>query len=150
LKVDRYLNALAAVGLHQTRPRRLIAERLAQHAAAGDDFSTDELWHDVQRDDSRLGRATVFRLVETLVGLGMLDRVVYADGTHRFRACGERHHHHLTCVQCRQVVEVPLCLPDDQFQAIADQTGFSIEGHALEVFGRCPACRSMRSSDAGA
>ncbi len=127
--------------MHQTRPRRLIAERLAQYATDGADFATDELWHVMQREDPRLGRATVYRLVETLAGMGLLDRISFADGTHRYRVCSEEHHHHLTCVQCHQVVEVPLCLPDEQFASISEQTGFTIEGHALEVFGRCPRCQ---------
>lgn len=149
MAMDQFLEAFTAAGMHQTRPRRLIAERLARHATEGDDFTVDELWRDLQQGDPRLGRATVYRLVETMAGLGLLDRVTFADGSHRFRACGEQHHHHLTCVRCRQVVEVKLCLPDDQFTALAQQTGFSIEGHALEVFGRCPTCQSAASMGPG-
>jgi Fe2+ or Zn2+ uptake regulation protein len=127
--------------MHQTRPRRLIAEQLARYAAEGADFATDELWHDLQQEEPRLGRATVFRLVETLAGLGLLDRIGFADGTHRYRVCSTHHHHHLTCVRCHQIVEVPLCVPVEQLAALSQQTGYAIEGHALEVFGRCPSCQ---------
>jgi Fe2+ or Zn2+ uptake regulation protein len=139
--MERFLAAFAAAGMHQTRTRRLIAERLARYAAAGADFATDELWHDLQQEDPRLGRATVFRLVETLAGLRLLDRIGFADGTHRYRVCSTQHHHHLTCVRCHQVVEVPLCVPDGELAALSEQTGYAIEGHALEVFGRCPNCQ---------
>lgn len=141
ITVERFLAAFEAAGMHRTRPRCVIAERLAAYAAAGTDFATDELWQAAQRQEPSVGRATVFRMVEALVRLGLLDRVTFADGAHRYRVCGERHHHHLTCTQCHQIVELPVCLPADQFSAIARQTGFDIEGHALEVFGRCPACR---------
>jgi Fe2+ or Zn2+ uptake regulation protein len=139
--VERFLAAFEEAGMHQTRPRRLTAEGLARHAAAGTDFATDELWRELQQADPRLGRATVYRQVEALVNLGLVDRISFADGTHRYRVCGERHHHHLTCVQCHQVVETPICLPAEQLDALSRQTGFAIEGHALEVFGRCPKCQ---------
>jgi Fe2+ or Zn2+ uptake regulation protein len=141
ISAERILVAFEAAGLHSTRPRRLIARHLAEIAATGGDFATDDLWRQLQRVAPPIGRATVFRAVEALVGLGLLDRVAFADGTHRYRICGARHHHHLTCTQCRQIIEIPVCLPTDQFSAIARQTGFDIEGHALELFGICPSCR---------
>lgn len=140
--VDTILDAFEDRGLRNTRQRRLIAERLATFAARSEDFATDELWAALQEADPGIGRATVFRAVEVLAAHGILDRVSFADGTHRYRVCGKRHHHHLTCVQCHQIVELPVCLPASQFSDIARQTGFAIEGHALEVFGRCPDCRS--------
>ena len=91
--------------------------------------------------ESRLGRATVYRVVEKLVTMGLLDRIEFADGTHHYRVCGDRHHHHLTCTQCHRVVEVDVCLPEDQFTAIGHETNFAIEGHSLTLFGRCENCR---------
>lgn len=141
MTVDRFLSAFEAAGMRRTRPRRLMAEIFAAHAASCSDFAIDQLWQETQQRGLDLGRATVYRMVEALVQLGVLDRVIFADGTHRYRVCGAPHHHHLTCTQCHQIVELPLCLPEGQLSAIARQTGFDIEGHALEVFGRCPNCR---------
>ena len=124
-----------------TRPRRLIAERLIELASNGADFTTDDLWHELRQVEPRLGRATVFRSVEKLVSMGLLNRVEFADGTHHYRICGDNHHHHLTCTQCHRVVDVDICLPVDQFAAIGDKTNFEIEGHSLTLFGRCENCR---------
>ncbi|MBO0777751.1 MAG: transcriptional repressor [Ktedonobacteraceae bacterium] len=125
-----------------TRPRRLIAERLIELANKGEDFTTDELWQELRRADERIGRATVFRSVEKLVDMGLLDRIEFADGTHHYRVCsGESHHHHLTCTQCHRVVEVDLCLPEEQLNEIGNLTRFSIEGHSLALFGRCEQCQ---------
>jgi Fur family transcriptional regulator, ferric uptake regulator len=141
VSADAILLAFEEMGLRNTRPRRLIAEHLAALAAAAEDFATDDLWRDLLQVDPRLGRATVYRAVEVLVNLGLLDRIEFADGTHRYRVCGGRHHHHLTCTECHQVVEVEVCLPSDQLTAIATQNGFAIEGHSLELFGHCARCR---------
>lgn len=126
----------------QTRPRHLIAERVSELATSGADFTIDELWHDLRQRESHLGRATVYRSVEMLVQAGLLDRVEFADGTHHYRVCGGVHHHHLTCTQCHRVVEVDLCLPLEHFTAISQQTHFTIEGHALALYGRCEQCRT--------
>ena len=126
-----------------TRPRRIIAERLVELAKSGGDFSMDDLWQDLRQREPRLGRATVYRSVEMLVNAGLLDRVEFADGTHRYRVCGgDEHHHHLTCTSCHRVVDVDVCIPPEQFAALSEKTNFSIEGHSITLFGRCSICRS--------
>ncbi|HEY7417728.1 MAG TPA: transcriptional repressor [Ktedonobacteraceae bacterium] len=125
-----------------TRQRRLIAQRLVELARSGVDFTTDDLWQALRQDDERIGRATVFRSVEKLVDIGLLERVEFADGSHHYRICDGGHHHHLTCTQCHKVVDIDLCLPVEQLAAVGDQNNFAIEGHSLTLFGRCSDCRS--------
>lgn len=124
-----------------TRPRRIIAERLIDLAEHGTDFTVDDLWQELRQEEPRLGRATVYRSVETLVNTGLLDRIDFADGSHHYRVCGGAHHHHLTCKECHRVVEVKACLPREILETIGKETGFVIEGHAITLFGRCAACR---------
>ncbi len=119
MKVDKIRAAFDEVSQRHTRPRRLIADRLSELAAS------------------------VYRSVEKLVTMGLLDRVEFADGTHHYRICGDGHHHHLTCTTCHRVVEVDVCLPIDQITAIGDKTNFDIEGHSLTLFGRCKNCRAQ-------
>ena len=140
---DKIRAAFDEVSQRHTRPRQLIAERLVELAASGADFTVDDLWHELRQEEPRLGRATVYRSVEKLVNMGLLDRVEFANGTHHYRVCGDSHHHHLTCTQCHRVVEVDVCLPVDQFTAISNQTDFAIEGHSLTLFGRCANCRAQ-------
>jgi len=139
---SRILALFDSMGLRSTRPRRLIVERLAALAVSGADFTAQDLWHTVQAEDPHLGRATIYRAVDILVSQGFLDRVAFADGTHRYRMCGSlHHHHHITCIQCQRVVEVNACLPADLLAAISAKTDFAVEGHSLELFGRCAECR---------
>ncbi len=128
-------------GRRKTRARDRIASRLAELASSGQDFSVEDLWHDLQRFDPCLGRATVFRAVEILFKMGLLNRIEFADGSHTYRACGDEHHHHLTCRKCHRVVEVDVCIPEDQFSRIGERTDFKIEGHSLVLFGVCADCR---------
>jgi Fur family ferric uptake transcriptional regulator len=125
----------------QTQPRILIASRLAKLAQSGTDFTVEALWHDLQQTDPHLGRATVFRAVEMLAGQGLLHRIEFADGSHVYRACGDDHHHHLTCSQCHRVVDVDVCLEEKSLEKVGKQNNFVIEGHTLTLYGLCSDCR---------
>ena len=142
--IDKIHAAFDAISQRRTRPRRLIEERVIELAKSGANFTIDDLWQGIREAEPRLGRATVYRAVETLVNLGLLNRVDFADGTHHYRVCDDGHHHHLTCTQCHRVVEVDVCLPNELLAAVGDQTDFAIEGHSLSLFGRCPACRNKQ------
>jgi len=128
-------------GQRQTQPRALIAKRLTDLASRGADFTVEGLWHDLQRSDPHLGRATVFRAVEMLAGQGLVHRIEFTDGSHVYRACGDGHHHHLSCVQCHRVIDVEVCLEARSLQRVGAEHGFVIEGHTLTLYGICPDCR---------
>ena len=139
--VGSLLGRFDDLGLRTTRARRLIVERLALLAASGSDFATEDLWRELQAVDPGIGRATVYRTVELLQREGLLDRVAFSNGTHRYRLCGDSHHHHVTCVKCQRVVEVDACLPPEVLAQVGSAIDFAIEGHSLEIFGRCALCR---------
>jgi Fur family ferric uptake transcriptional regulator len=139
---EKIYAAFDEVSQRSTRPRKLIAERLIELASSGTDFTVDDLWQELRRAEPRIGRATVYRSVEKLVNMGLLERIEFADGRHLYRVCGGgEHHHHLTCTHCHRVVDVDICLPIDQFAAIENQTNFDIEGHSITLFGSCEKCR---------
>ena len=53
----------------------------------------------------------------------------------------ERHHHHAICCGCGRVEDVD-CAAMEQFtDALRTLNGFQLDGHAMEFFGRCRACR---------
>jgi Fur family ferric uptake transcriptional regulator len=142
---DKIRAAFDEQGQRWTHQKDQISTRLAELAGAGVDFSVEELWQYLRQVDPHMGRATVFRAVEMLVNRNLLNRIDFADGSHKYRACGESHHHHLTCVQCHRVIDIDICLPVEQFSAIGAQNDFVIEGHSLTLFGRCPECRNGQS-----
>ena len=139
---DQIYAAFDEVSQRNTRPRKLIAERLIELAGNGTDFTVEDLWQTLRQAEPGIGRATVYRAVEKLVNRELLTRIEFADGTHHYRVCdGNEHHHHLTCTQCHLVIDINICLPADQFAAVGKQADFVIEGHALTLFGRCNNCR---------
>src|SRR5205807_9198231 len=126
---DTILDAFKQKGLRITGPRRTLALLLVE--TVGSDFTVEDLWDMALRRDPDVGRATVFRAVEILQELELLDRVEFADGFHRFRFCRDagHHHHHVTCSGCGMVREVEACLSAEQIAAVELLAGFAIEGH---------------------
>ena len=142
---EHILTLFDTLGLRATRTRRIIAERLAAFAASGDDFTVQELWHELRGVDPQIGRATVYRAIEVLMSQGLFHCIPFADGNCRYRLCGgSSHHHHVTCTQCQKVAEVSVCLPPELLATIAVTTNFAIDGHLLELFGRCADCREAQ------
>ena len=120
----------------------MIEQILVDLAADDKSFTADDLLRAVRAEDSRIGRATVFRSIERLVELRVLDRVAYNDGIHRYFVCsGGAHHHHLACTKCHRIIRFDYCLPEQVLKEIGTERNFLIEGYALTIFGRCSMCR---------
>jgi Fur family ferric uptake transcriptional regulator len=121
---------------------RITPSRLAVVTAVLDrngHFSVDDILGRVPG----VGRATVFRTAKLLSEMGILCRVLLEDGSLRYRLNHrQNHHHHLVCVSCASVQELDACIDPDVLGDLARSTGYEIEGHWLEFFGRCAACRS--------
>lgn len=95
-----------------------------------------------QDDDSAPGLTTVYRSLETLVGVGYVQAVDLGDGERRYELVkpGE-HHHHLVCESCGKSVHLDQCLVEDLEQAVKNKYDFEIKSHVLEIFGLCKHCR---------
>ena len=125
-----------------TRSRQVIARNLIGLGKSGEAFSAEDLIKRLHRSNPRIGRATVYRSIEKLLRMKVLDRIDFADGTHYFRLCGsESHHHHLACTKCHRIIDLAFCLDKDRIATIGRQQSFSIEDHAITLFGLCKDCR---------
>ena len=144
----RITEAFLELGERRTEPRRLIAKNLIRLGQSGSVFSAGELLRKLRRTNPRIGRATLYRSLDKLVRMKVLDRIEFADGTHSYRMCGsDHHHHHLACTKCHRVVELDFCLELGQIAAIGKQQGFEIADHSITLFGLCRECR--KESDSG-
>ncbi len=121
---------------HRITPSRVavIAAVLAQSGH----FSVE----DVLRQARAVGRATVFRTMRLLAELDVVCRVLLEDGSLHYRVSRRGHHHHLVCVSCGNVQDLDECAVAGLARELAAATEYEIEGHWLEFYGRCAACRS--------
>jgi len=144
-------------GLKLTRSRRAILHVLGD---ASEHLKIAEVHRRARTLDPRIGLASVYRTMDLLARLHLVTRV-HMDHRHRHYARQSQDHgHHLVCNGCGRVVEFSECHVDRLAQSLARRTKFQIEGHSIELFGRCPDCRrasrmgevrkpDRRSSDRG-
>ena len=64
------------------------------------------------------------------------------DGSPRYLVSRSGHHHHLVCTGCGAVQDLDQCAVSGALREVADASGYEIEGHWLELYGRCAACRA--------
>jgi Fur family ferric uptake transcriptional regulator len=137
------IDALERAGYRLTQPRRAVADLIAERRGH---FTAADLVADVGRHRLGIGRATVFRALDVLVDLGVVERIDLPSGEHAYVACEPVHHHHVVCSGCGRTSEID----DRGLRAVvedaASRTGWAIESHRLELFGRCPECRAEQSA----
>jgi Fur family ferric uptake transcriptional regulator len=138
LNTDQLGHELATRGYKLTAPRRAVLDVVAGMCES---LSPAEIYQRARRRYSRLGLVTVYRTLDILMEAGILRRIHLEDGCHGYALAQAAHGHHLICSKCNQVVEFDGCDLEALFKNVARKTGFRIEGHWLELFGRCPKCQ---------
>jgi len=87
-------------------------------------------------------RSTVYRTLEILASLGILSRILNETGRPVYVAGAPVHRHHLICSGCGAVVPFSACPVGDLAATLAQESGFEVHGHLLEIFGTCRSCQS--------
>lgn len=125
---------LEQIGYRATAPRRTVLEAIS--AAAPEPFTAEGLALAVPQ----VGRATIFRTIRLLQELDLVCRVPLEDGSVRYQLSRSEHHHHLVCRICGTVTEFSDSDVDTLIQQQADRRGFTLDGHSIELYGRCADC----------
>lgn len=136
-----FVTALERAGYRLTAPRLALAALIAEPEGH---FTAAELVAEARARRLGVGRATVFRTLEVLEGLGAIERLDLPSGEHAYVGCEPAHHHHVICSRCGRSSEIDDAGLRSVVREVARQTGFQIDGHRLELFGLCPACLASR------
>ena len=121
--------------------RREVVEFLGRQ----DCCSTAQEIHDALRaEGSRVGIASVYRALDGLAALGLVQRVDFGDGTSRFEPAdpGGDHHHHLVCGECGKVEPFADPRLEQAIEAVEERSGYSVATHDVVLRGACADCRS--------
>lgn len=132
------VSALEDAGYRLTSPRRALATSIA---ARRGHFTAEELLQDSRGRRVGVTRATVFRTLDVLADLGVVERLDLPTGEHAFVACEARHHHHVVCSSCGRSTLVADAGLEHTARAIGQETGYRIDAHRFELFGLCPDCQ---------
>lgn len=121
--------------------RQAVIESLADQECCR---SAQEIFDQLRADDRRVGIASVYRVLDLLVSLGLVQRLDLGGGISRFEPAlpGGEHHHHLVCVGCGDVLPFEDPALERAIDGAAKRSAFTVEGHDVVLRGRCRECRA--------
>lgn len=143
------VRALEEAGHRLTEPRLQLIRAVADQSERP--FTGEALYEELKK--TGLGRATVFRTLKLLQDLGVLSRLHLFDGCQHYIVTphdAQRDHSHqdrLICRQCGRVTYLDDCPMSESIARIAEQSGYRIESHHLDILGLCADCVETAASN---
>ncbi len=135
---EDWLSALQTSGCRLTAARRAVVETIAESTRA---LTPVEVYDSARARDPKLGLVSVYRTLEKLEELGLVQRVHHSKDCQAFLTAGIGHQHLILCAQCGKAI---LFEGDDLtnlFDTVARKTGFEVKEHWLQLSGLCVDCK---------
>lgn len=142
---ERFRKLLKANGLKVTTQRVAILEVLEDRP--NEHLTAEEIYEYVKLKYPEIGLATVYRTIQILSELNLIDKLNLDDGFVRYeigkQGNGEtnHHHHHLICLGCSKVLTFQDDLLDALEQEIQKTMKFQIVDHEVKFYGYCDTCK---------
>jgi Fur family transcriptional regulator, ferric uptake regulator len=138
MAIKSWLTELQDNGYRLTGARRAVVEIIADSQRA----LTPVEVYDAARDQyPALGLVTVYRTLEKLEELGLIQRVHQPRGCQAFITAGNGHQHLLLCSNCGRTTLFEGDDLDQFITSVARKTGYRINEHWLQLFGLCENCK---------
>ena len=131
--------------LRKTHQREIILEELCAHPVHP---TADELYERVRKRLPRVSLATVYRNLEILSDLGIIQKIETAGRQKRYDGNPEPHYH-IRCIGCGRVDDVDLPRPAEVQTEIPERSrnGFKVLDLKVDFYGLCPACEEKSTEE---
>jgi Fur family ferric uptake transcriptional regulator len=116
-----------------------VVEALAGHSCAVTALDLDE---ELRRRKPAVGRASVYRALEQLEQLGLVQRLEVARGTAGYERVepGGEHHHHAICRHCGRMVPFEDSSLERAIAQLSAELSFEVTDHDVVLRGLCERC----------
>jgi Fur family ferric uptake transcriptional regulator len=133
------LERLRDEGGRVTATRRIVVE--AMLASPSHHLTAADVVEAVRRTAPDFHPSTVYRTLDRLTALGVVDRIQIGPGP-AVHHLTHRPHRHLVCESCGAVQEAPADLLDAVAARVEALHGFRLNPAVTPLHGRCAACAS--------
>ena len=120
-----------------TRQREVV---LAVVRSTMDHPTAEWVYRQARRHLPRISLGTVYRNLKRLATEGLI-REIHAGGQGTRFDGNTGQHHHVRCLGCGRVNDLPLSVDIRREEAAARALNFRILGHQVEIHGLCPQCQ---------
>lgn len=150
MEQEDFKEMLRKKGLKVTSQRMLVLEIMAGHP--GEHLTAEEIYDLARRSCPDIGLATIYRTMQMLKDLSVIDKVSFGDGFARYELGGfahepKHHHHHAICSRCGCVLSFEGDLLDKLEKAVMDSMGFQVTDHEVKLYGYCRECQECMKKE---
>lgn len=141
---EGFENLLREKGLKVTNQRIAVLSALCSRPDSH--LTAEEIYELVKVKSPEIGLATIYRTIQILLELKIIDRIYLDDGYvryelgHVYEDEDGHHHHHLVCIKCGRVMSFQGDLLEEFEKRIEGKTGFQIQDHDVKLYGYCTDC----------
>lgn len=136
-RINQAVEQLKATGVRMTPQRYAILEYLLTSLTHP---TADDIYKSLEGKFPNMSVATVYNNLRLFKEAGLVRELTYGDASSRFDA--QMHdHYHIICRECGKIVdfEYPSLIKVEE--EAAKVTGFQVENHRMEIYGRCRSCQ---------
>ena len=141
--LEEFKKALAVSKLKYTKQREVLLRTLYN----SNSHFTPEALHSAIRSahpELNVGIATVYRTLNLLEESGMATSITFGAQGKKFELANKPHHDHLICKSCNKIIEFTDSAIEKKQIQIANDNGFILTGHIMQLYGICADCAKKR------
>jgi Fur family ferric uptake transcriptional regulator len=131
---------LSEAGFRRGGARTAIIALLDEQSCA---LSAYEIEATLREQGRGVGRASVYRILDQLDGLGLVTKIEVGQGIARYEPNrpGADHHHHMVCARCGEVIPFADAELEATIEKVAERVTFEVAEHEIVLHGACAECR---------
>jgi Fe2+ or Zn2+ uptake regulation protein len=139
-------NSIRKRGLRLTPQRALIYQILQE---AEEHLDAEGIWQRAQLQNADLNLATVYRTLNVLMDVGLINQSFLGEGQKRafYEIASKPKHTHFACLVCGQVLELDSRPVSEAQKALELRNGVRILNVHLKFEGLCPQCLAASTSE---
>ena len=137
---EHALTRLADSGYRRGGARTAVVEMLGRQSCA---VSARDIDDKLRQTGRTIGRASVYRTLETLAELKLVQRLDLGSGEKRYEPHrpGGEHHHHLVCDHCGHVQPFEDPELERALEKLSSRVDYTVDEHDVVLHGACSDCR---------
>jgi Fur family ferric uptake transcriptional regulator len=125
-------------GYRMTPQRMMVVEALHD---TDKHVSAEEIYAQVKAKYPYANISTVYRTLELLKELGLVNEIALGDGRVRFHPAEKGRHHHLVCQKCHRIIDLPESVLAPLENVLSEKHKFKADLKHTAVFGLCSECQ---------
>ncbi len=138
---EHTLATLADAGYRRGGARTAVVELLERQDCA---LTAQQIDDRLRAQDRGVGRASVYRILELLTELRLVQKIDVGQGVARYERhqAGGDHHHHLVCDSCGQIAPFEDPALEQAIERVSRKLSFAVDDHDVVLHGSCSDCRT--------